>query len=65
MLAEIGPIERFSDEIKLTKYAGLYWRQSQSGKSEYENFFTKSFTSNIYFKIKIFLLIWNRFLLLV
>lgn len=37
ILAEIGPIERFSDETKLAKYAGLYWRQNQSGKSEYEN----------------------------
>lgn len=35
ILAEIGPIERFSDETKLAKYAGLYWRQNQSGKSEY------------------------------
>ena len=31
------PINRFSDESKLAKYAGLYWRQNQSGNSEYEN----------------------------
>ena len=37
ILAEIGPINRFSDESKLAKYAGLYWRQNQSGNSEYEN----------------------------
>ncbi|OTN94537.1 transposase [Enterococcus faecium] len=37
ILAEIGQIERFSDETKLAKYAGLYWRQNQSGKSEFEN----------------------------
>lgn len=37
ILAEIGPIERFSDETKLAKYAGLYWQPNQSGKSEYEN----------------------------
>lgn len=30
-------IERFSDESKLVKYAGLYWRQNQSGKADFEN----------------------------
>jgi transposase len=32
ILAEIGQIERFSDETKLAKYAGLYWRKYQSGR---------------------------------
>lgn len=31
ILAEIGQIERFEDETKLAKYAGLAWKQNQSG----------------------------------
>lgn len=30
--AEIGQIERFADETKIAKYAGLYWRKHQSGR---------------------------------
>ncbi|MCM3742523.1 IS110 family transposase, partial [Oceanobacillus luteolus] len=30
--AEIGQIERFEDETKIAKYAGLYWRKHQSGR---------------------------------
>ncbi|MGA3413663.1 IS110 family transposase [Lactiplantibacillus pentosus] len=31
IIAEVGQIERSSDETKLAKYAGLAWRQHQSG----------------------------------
>lgn len=31
IIAEVGQIERFSDDTKLAKYAGLAWRQHQSG----------------------------------
>lgn len=34
MLAEIGQIERFEDQTKLAKYAGLSWKRSQSGRRE-------------------------------
>lgn len=32
IIAEIGQIERFEDEKKVAKYAGLYWRTHQSGR---------------------------------
>jgi len=32
IIAEIGQIERFNDETKIAKYAGLYWRKRQSGR---------------------------------
>lgn len=32
IIAEIGQIEKFDDETKITKYAGLYWRKQQSGR---------------------------------
>lgn len=32
IIAEIGQIERFEDETKIAKYAGLYWRKNQSGR---------------------------------
>ncbi|KIY21051.1 IS110 family transposase [Mesobacillus subterraneus] len=32
IIAEIGQIERFDDETKIAKYAGLYWRKHQSGR---------------------------------
>lgn len=32
IIAEIGQIERFEDETKMAKYAGLYWRKYQSGR---------------------------------
>src|SRR5690625_325960 len=32
IIAEIGQIERFADETKIAKYAGLYWRRHQSGR---------------------------------
>lgn len=31
IVAEIGSISRFNDEAKLAKYAGLAWRQKESG----------------------------------
>lgn len=31
IIAEIGQIERFDDETKVAKYAGLYWRKHQYG----------------------------------
>lgn len=34
IIAEIGQIERFENEAKLAKYAGLYWKKSQSGSFE-------------------------------
>lgn len=36
ILAEIGQIERFENEAKLAKYAGLYWKRKQSGNYESE-----------------------------
>lgn len=32
IIAEIGQIERFENEEKIAKYAGLYWRKHQSGR---------------------------------
>jgi len=32
IIAEIGQIERFVNEAKIAKYAGLYWRKHQSGR---------------------------------
>jgi len=37
ILAEIGQIERFEDQAKLAKYAGLYWKRKQSGNFESEH----------------------------
>lgn len=37
IIAEIGQIERFEDETKIAKYAGLYWRTHQSGRFTAEN----------------------------
>jgi len=34
IIAEIGQIERFEDETKLAKYAGLHWKKKQSGDYE-------------------------------
>ncbi|KKH62442.1 transposase [Methanosarcina mazei] len=34
IIAEIGQIERFDDEAKIAKYAGLYWKRKQSGNFE-------------------------------
>lgn len=36
ILAELGQIERFEDEAKIAKYAGLYWKLKQSGNFESE-----------------------------
>lgn len=36
ILAEIGQIERFEDQAKVAKYAGLYWKRKQSGSYESE-----------------------------
>src|SRR5690625_1037761 len=32
IISEIGQIDRFKDESKIAKYAGLYWRKHQSGR---------------------------------
>ena len=37
IIAEIGNINRFDDQAKLAKYAGLAWRQHQSGMYEAQN----------------------------
>lgn len=37
IIAEIGQIERFEDQTKIAKYAGLYWKQNQSGNQQSEN----------------------------
>lgn len=37
LLAEIGQIERFENQAKLAKYAGLTWKVSQSGNFQSEN----------------------------
>ena len=37
IIAEIGQIERFDDETKIAKYAGLYWKKRQSGHFIAEN----------------------------
>jgi transposase len=36
ILAELGQIERFENEAKIAKYAGLYWKRKQSGNFESE-----------------------------
>lgn len=36
LIAEIGPIDRFDNEAQLAKYAGLYWKVSQSGNFQAE-----------------------------
>lgn len=36
IIAEIGQIERFETQAQLAKYAGLYWKKSQSGDFESE-----------------------------
>ncbi|ANS45973.1 transposase [Bacillus thuringiensis] len=37
LLAEIGEIQRFEDQTKLAKYAGLSWKIKQSGNYQSEN----------------------------
>jgi len=37
IIAEIGQIERFENEEKIAKYAGLYWRKHQSGRFTADN----------------------------
>lgn len=37
IIAEIGSIDRFDNEAKLAKYAGLAWRQKQSGTFDSEH----------------------------
>ena len=34
IIAEIGQIQRFDDEARLAKYAGLHWKKKQSGNYE-------------------------------
>lgn len=42
IIAEIGRIERFDDETKIAKCAGLYWRKHQSSRFIAEKNFTIS-----------------------
>ena len=37
IIAEIGQIQRFEDQTKIAKYAGLHWKQNQSGNQASEN----------------------------
>lgn len=37
IIAEIGQIDRFENDAKIAKYAGLTWNQKQSGKTDSEN----------------------------
>ncbi len=37
LIAKIGQIERFENQTKLTKYAGLHWKKSESGNNKSEN----------------------------
>ena len=37
LIAEIGQIERFKDQTKLAKYAGLCWKVKQSGNYQSPN----------------------------
>ncbi|GAY79138.1 mobile element protein [Sporolactobacillus inulinus] len=49
IIAEVGQIDRFQNEAKLAKYAGLYWRKHQSGTFTAED--TKlSRTGNVYLR---------------
>ncbi len=37
IIAEIGQIERFKDHPQVAKYAGLNWKQNQSGNTNSQN----------------------------
>lgn len=37
IIAEIGQIERFKDHPQVAKYAGLNWKQNQSGNTNAQN----------------------------
>lgn len=37
IIAEIGQIERFNDHPQIAKYAGLNWRETQSGNTSSQN----------------------------
>lgn len=37
LITEIGQIERFENQAKLAKYAGLHWKKSESGNNKSEN----------------------------
>lgn len=37
IIAEVGQIERFENQAKLAKYAGLHWKKSESGNYKSEN----------------------------
>ena len=45
IIAEIGQIERFDNDTKIAKYAGLHWKKKQSGKVESERT-SLTFTGN-------------------
>ncbi|QXM06933.1 IS110 family transposase [Crassaminicella indica] len=49
IIAEIGQIERFENEAKIAKYAGLYWKRKQSGNFEAERT-TMTKTGNHYLR---------------
>ena len=49
IIAEIGNVERFKSQAQLAKYAGLYWKKSQSG--DYESQRTpRAMTGNQYLR---------------
>lgn len=49
IIAEIGNIERFESQAQLAKYAGLYWKKSQSGNFESERT-PRAITGNQYLR---------------
>jgi len=49
IIAEIGQIQRFENEAKIAKYAGLYWKRKQSGNFESERT-TMTKTGNHYLR---------------
>jgi transposase len=49
IIAEIGNIERFDSQAQIAKYAGLYWKKSQSGDYESERT-PRAMTGNQYLR---------------
>ena len=48
-LAEIDQIQRFEEQAKSAKYAGLYWKRKQSGNRESERT-SLTYTGNHYLR---------------
>lgn len=49
IIAEIGNVERFESQAQIAKYAGLYWKKSQSGNFESERT-PRAMTGNQYLR---------------